>query len=166
MIFRPAGRFLTRPFPPGPFAARCFAAVILPPLLFFAIMSPFGCCVLMFIFAQHTTPPGGRWAMGCNPTVAPGYQPPSASGRPIGSPDDPDFFPWSRTWPRMVDGVPPPPPAGRKLRKRDAPADFPPAQGARTPLRRRNECRVGRCRNIWFRPAAPSGRPGSHPHTG
>lgn len=29
VILRPAGRFLTIPFPPGPFAARCFAAVIL-----------------------------------------------------------------------------------------------------------------------------------------
>jgi hypothetical protein len=28
---------LTRPFPPGVSAARAFAAVILPPLLFFAI---------------------------------------------------------------------------------------------------------------------------------
>ena len=52
MIFRPAGRFLTIPFPPRPFAARFFAAVILPPLLFFAIRNPF-CCVLMFIVAQH-----------------------------------------------------------------------------------------------------------------
>jgi hypothetical protein len=41
MIFRPAGRFLTIPFPPRPFAARLFAAVILPPLLFFAIVNPF-----------------------------------------------------------------------------------------------------------------------------
>jgi len=41
MIFRPAGRFLTIPFPPRPFAARFLAAVILPPLLFFAIGNPF-----------------------------------------------------------------------------------------------------------------------------
>lgn len=53
MILRPAGRFLTIPFPPRPFAARFFAAVILPPLLFFAIRNPFGCCVLMFIVGQH-----------------------------------------------------------------------------------------------------------------
>jgi hypothetical protein len=39
MIFRPTLRFLTGPFPPGFFAARFFAAVILPPLLFFAIVS-------------------------------------------------------------------------------------------------------------------------------
>jgi hypothetical protein len=37
MIFLPAFRFLTGPFPPGASAARFFAAVILPPLLFFAI---------------------------------------------------------------------------------------------------------------------------------
>jgi hypothetical protein len=42
MIFRPAGRFLTNPLPPGPLAARFFAAVILPPLLFFAMVNPFG----------------------------------------------------------------------------------------------------------------------------
>jgi len=38
MIFRPAGRFLTIPFPPGPLAARFLAAVIRPPLLFFAML--------------------------------------------------------------------------------------------------------------------------------
>jgi hypothetical protein len=38
MIRRPAGRFLIRPFPPRAFAARFFAAVILPPLLFLAIL--------------------------------------------------------------------------------------------------------------------------------
>ena len=37
MIFRPARRFLTRPLPPRDLAARFLAAVILPPLLFFAI---------------------------------------------------------------------------------------------------------------------------------
>lgn len=37
MIFLPTGRFATLPLPPGFFAARFFAAVILPPLLFFAI---------------------------------------------------------------------------------------------------------------------------------
>jgi hypothetical protein len=38
MILLPAGRFLTIPFPPGlPVLARLLAAVILPPLLFFAI---------------------------------------------------------------------------------------------------------------------------------
>ena len=37
MILRPALRFLTGPFPPGVSAARALAAVILPPLLFFAI---------------------------------------------------------------------------------------------------------------------------------
>src|SRR4029077_5630887 len=42
MIFRPALRFLTRPRPPADFAARRLAAVILPPLLFFAIVkAPF-----------------------------------------------------------------------------------------------------------------------------
>jgi hypothetical protein len=36
-MFRPAARFLTGPRPPDFFAARFLAAVILPPLLFFAI---------------------------------------------------------------------------------------------------------------------------------
>jgi hypothetical protein len=43
MIFRPAGRSFTIPLPPAVFAARFFAAVILPPLLFFAMMNPLGC---------------------------------------------------------------------------------------------------------------------------
>jgi hypothetical protein len=38
MMRRPAGRFLTMPFPPLPLAARIFAAFILPPLLLFAIL--------------------------------------------------------------------------------------------------------------------------------
>jgi hypothetical protein len=38
MIFKPAGRLLIGPLPPGDFAARFLAAVILPPLLFFAIV--------------------------------------------------------------------------------------------------------------------------------
>ena len=37
MIFRPAGRFFTGPRPPAVLAARVLAAVIRPPLLFFAI---------------------------------------------------------------------------------------------------------------------------------
>jgi hypothetical protein len=37
MILLPAGRFLTIPFPPGPLAARFLAAVMRPPLLFFAM---------------------------------------------------------------------------------------------------------------------------------
>jgi hypothetical protein len=36
-MFRPAGRFLISPLPPGRLAARLLAAVILPPLLIFAI---------------------------------------------------------------------------------------------------------------------------------
>jgi hypothetical protein len=39
MIFRPALRFLTGPFPPGAFAARFLAAVILPPRLFLAMLT-------------------------------------------------------------------------------------------------------------------------------
>ena len=38
MMFWPAGRFFTLPCPPGVLEARCFAAVILPPRLFFAIL--------------------------------------------------------------------------------------------------------------------------------
>ena len=60
MIFRPAGRFLTIPFPPGPFAARRLAAVILPPRLFFAIMNPFGCCVCRMHLCQFTLRPSSR----------------------------------------------------------------------------------------------------------
>jgi len=43
MTFRPALRFLTGPFPPGLFAARFLAAVILPPLLLFftILITPF-----------------------------------------------------------------------------------------------------------------------------
>jgi hypothetical protein len=37
MIRRPAGRFLTNPFPPALSVARFLAAVIRPPRLFFAI---------------------------------------------------------------------------------------------------------------------------------
>ena len=37
MIFLPTLRFLMRPLPPGFFAARFFAAVIRPPLLFLAM---------------------------------------------------------------------------------------------------------------------------------
>ena len=38
-MFRPAARFLIAPRPPDLFAARFLAAVILPPLLFFAILN-------------------------------------------------------------------------------------------------------------------------------
>jgi hypothetical protein len=41
MILRPVGRFLTGPLPPADFAARPLAAVIRPPLLFFAIIFSF-----------------------------------------------------------------------------------------------------------------------------
>jgi hypothetical protein len=40
MIFLPALRFLTRPRPPAALAARFFAAVIRPPLLFFTVITP------------------------------------------------------------------------------------------------------------------------------
>jgi hypothetical protein len=39
MILRPAFRSFTGPRPPGAFAARRLAAVILPPLLFFAMIA-------------------------------------------------------------------------------------------------------------------------------
>lgn len=42
MMFRPAGRVATGPFPPGDFAARFFAAVIRPPRLFLAMLVFFG----------------------------------------------------------------------------------------------------------------------------
>jgi hypothetical protein len=40
MIFRPALRLLTLPLPPADFAARRFAAVMRPPLLFFIVVTP------------------------------------------------------------------------------------------------------------------------------
>jgi hypothetical protein len=55
-MFLPAGRFLTIPFPPGrppvfaPLLARVLAAVILPPLLFFAI---FHLPPVIFLFSFH-----------------------------------------------------------------------------------------------------------------
>jgi hypothetical protein len=39
IIFLPAARFLIFPVPPGVLAARFFAAAILPPLDFFAIIN-------------------------------------------------------------------------------------------------------------------------------
>jgi hypothetical protein len=59
-MFLPAGRFLTNPFPPGrppvfaPLFARFLAAVILPPLLFFAIFSSTSRIFLFsFYFVSH-----------------------------------------------------------------------------------------------------------------
>jgi hypothetical protein len=49
MILRPAGRFLTIPFPPGRLAARFLAAVIRPPLLFFAIGNHFLSAIRYFL---------------------------------------------------------------------------------------------------------------------
>ena len=40
IIFLPALRFLTGPRPPAALAARFFAAVIRPPLLFFTVITP------------------------------------------------------------------------------------------------------------------------------
>ena len=40
MMFLPVARLLTGPLPPLRLAARALAAVILPPLLFFIVMSP------------------------------------------------------------------------------------------------------------------------------
>ena len=45
MIFFPALRVLTGPLPPGALAARFFAAVIRPPLLFLAIGAILVVCV-------------------------------------------------------------------------------------------------------------------------
>jgi hypothetical protein len=46
MMFRPARRFFTGPRPPADLAARFLAAVILPPLLFFAILK-----IITYIFS-------------------------------------------------------------------------------------------------------------------
>jgi len=69
MILRPAGRFLTIPFPPGPFAARFLAAVILPPLVFFAILIPFRCFVVSFIVVTARCLLRLPLSMGCNPAL-------------------------------------------------------------------------------------------------
>ena len=53
MMRLPARRFFTGPLPPGLFAARFFAAVILPPLLFFAIMDAF--CFVFWCLPSHGT---------------------------------------------------------------------------------------------------------------
>jgi hypothetical protein len=53
MIRLPAGRFLTIPLPPGPLAARFFAAVIRPPLLFFAIIC-FFLLIALRVFEKTT----------------------------------------------------------------------------------------------------------------
>lgn len=50
MIFRPAGRFLILPRPPGLLAARFLAAVILPPRVFFAILFTSFCTVDKFLY--------------------------------------------------------------------------------------------------------------------
>ena len=55
MILRPALRPLMRPLPPGAFAARFLAAVILPPLLFFAMVTP----ILSFLECISRRPTGG-----------------------------------------------------------------------------------------------------------
>ena len=49
MIFRPALRFATRPFPPADFDARRLAAVMRPPLLFFAM------CEISFLVFRYSS---------------------------------------------------------------------------------------------------------------
>jgi hypothetical protein len=51
----PAGRFFTIPFPPGLFAARLLAAVILPPLLFFAILNTSLNCLVSLVIVIHVS---------------------------------------------------------------------------------------------------------------
>jgi len=53
IICLPAGRSFTGPFPPGFFAARALAAVILPPLLFFAMLDPSWNCSASLVIAGH-----------------------------------------------------------------------------------------------------------------
>jgi hypothetical protein len=60
MILLPALRLATRPFPPGFFAARFLAAVILPPLLFFAILNTSSCLSLH----TPTVDSQARWGNG------------------------------------------------------------------------------------------------------
>ena len=62
MMRRPAGRFLTMPFPPLPFAARLLAAVILPPRLFLAMLPAQLLCILSGGYPLPTHPTGpGSW---------------------------------------------------------------------------------------------------------
>jgi hypothetical protein len=49
----PAARSFTGPFPPGFFAARVLAAVILPPLLFFAISNTSFNCLVSVVIVIH-----------------------------------------------------------------------------------------------------------------
>ena len=73
MMCLPAGRFLTMPFPPFPFAARRFAAVILPPRLFLAMFSTWVSVyfVLPFAIRRSRGGPGNRfWAS--DPLIASG----------------------------------------------------------------------------------------------
>lgn len=75
MMRRPAGRFLTMPFPPLPFAARLLAAVILPPRLFFAmfIRATRGYFALALIPFQLRVSPRNRfWDLGGVRTVVQG----------------------------------------------------------------------------------------------
>ena len=50
IIFRPAGRFFTNPFPPGVFAAFLTAAAIRVPRVFFAII------LFPFLFSKFVPP--------------------------------------------------------------------------------------------------------------
>jgi uncharacterized membrane protein len=55
MMFLPAARSFTGPFPPGFFAARDLAAVILPPLLFFAILNTSFNCLVSVVIVLHVS---------------------------------------------------------------------------------------------------------------
>jgi hypothetical protein len=66
MMFRPAFRFLTGPRPPGLLAARLFAAVIRPPLLFFAMVS-----FLSLVRSPHPSPGGLTASLGARWRIVP-----------------------------------------------------------------------------------------------
>jgi uncharacterized membrane protein len=51
----PAARSFIGPFPPGAFAARRLAAVILPPLLFFAIVNTSLNCLVSLVIVMRVS---------------------------------------------------------------------------------------------------------------
>jgi hypothetical protein len=53
IMCKPAGRSFIGPLPPGIFAARLLAAVILPPLLFFAILNTSLNCLVSLVIVIH-----------------------------------------------------------------------------------------------------------------
>jgi len=68
MMCLPAERSFTGPFPPGFFAARALAAVILPPLLFFAVLNTSLNCLLTWYSSCRIL----AWQSARRPSLFPG----------------------------------------------------------------------------------------------